>query len=378
VNETPPSPGAANFPQDQIRISNMSLSIVIPVYNEAETLILLHQSIQQALREIAETWDVVYVDDGSSDGSGQILEQIHAEDPEHTIVVALRRNFGQTAAIAAGIDYAAGEVIFLMDADLQNDPSDIPMMLAKINEGYDVVSGWRINRQDKFVTRTLPSRVANGLISNVTGVHLHDYGCTLKAYRREVLTGFRLYGEMHRFIPAYASSVGARIVEVPVKHHPRRFGKTKYGLNRTIKVVLDLFTVKYLISYSNKPIYLFGGTGLILILISVLSMLFLLIRRFWLRISVFDSPLFIVSAMLMILGFQSILMGLIAEMLVRTYHESQDKATYTIRRVFQRKQTALPQHSSTLLDAGDNATPDSQFAIPDSQPGIPTKPRPET
>lgn len=349
----------------------MSLSIVIPVYNEVETLKLLHQSIQQALAEIAEPWDVVYVDDGSSDGSLQVLEQVHAEDPQHTIVVALRRNFGQTTAIAAGIDYAAGEVIFLMDADLQNDPSDIPMMLTKIREGYDVVSGWRINRQDKFVTRTLPSRVANGLISTVTGVHLHDYGCTLKAYRREVLTGFRLYGEMHRFIPAYAYSVGAKIVEVPVKHHPRRFGKTKYGLNRTIKVLLDLFTVKYLISYSNKPIYLFGGTGLILILISLLSMLFLLIRRFWLRISVFDSPLFILSAMLMILGFQSILMGLIAEMLVRTYHESQDKATYTIRRVYQHSQPALDQPASTLGDTIAGA------AAPVSQAGTPTAPRSE-
>lgn len=311
----------------------MSLSIVIPVYNEAENVRLLHQAIQQGLAELTEAWNVVYVDDGSSDGSLEVLEQIHAADPEHTIMVLLRRNFGQTAAIAAGIDNANGDVIILMDADLQNDPSDIPMMLEKINEGYDVVSGWRINRQDTFVTRTLPSHLANSLISNVTGVHLHDYGCTLKAYRREVLTGFRLYGEMHRFIPAYAYSVGAKIIEVPVKHHPRRFGKTKYGLNRTIKVILDLFTVKYLISFANKPIYLFGGAGVILILLSLLTLLFLLIRRFTLDISPFSSPLFIISTMFMIMGFQSILMGLIAEMLVRTYHESQSKPTYTIRRV---------------------------------------------
>ena len=311
----------------------MSLSLVIPVYNEAENVKPLHQAIQQAMSKVSETWDVVYVDDGSSDDSLKLLEQIHLEDPEHTIVVALRRNFGQTAAIAAGIDYAKGDVICLLDADLQNDPDDIPMMLGKVNEGYDVVSGWRINRQDKFVTRTLPSRAANYLISEVTGVHLHDYGCTLKAYRREVLTGFRLYGEMHRFIPAYAYSVGAKITEVPVKHHPRRFGKTKYGLNRTIKVILDLFTVKFLISYSNKPIYLFGGTGMILIFISLLTMLFLLVRRLGFQISVFSSPLFILSILFMILGFQSILMGLIAEMLVRTYHESQSKTTYTIRYV---------------------------------------------
>jgi glycosyltransferase involved in cell wall biosynthesis len=220
-----------------------------------------------------------------------------------------------------------------MDADLQNDPADIPMMLDKINEGYDVVSGWRVNRQDKFVTRKLPSRMANSLISNVTGVHLHDYGCTLKAYRREVLTGFRLYGEMHRFIPAYAYSVGAKIIEVPVNHHARRYGRTKYGLNRTFKVILDLFTVKFLISYSNKPIYLFGGTGIFLILASLATLFFLLVRRFALRISVFSSPLFFVSTTFLILGFQSILMGLIAELLVRTYHESQSKPTYTIRRV---------------------------------------------
>lgn len=208
------------------------------------------------------------------------------------------------------------------------------MMLEKVNEGYDVVSGWRIHRQDTFVTRTLPSRLANGLISYVTGVHLHDYGCTLKAYQREVLTGFRLYGEMHRFIPAYASSVGAKIIEVPVKHHPRRFGKTKYGLNRTLKVILDLFTVKFLISYSNKPIYLFGGAGLVLILLSLFTLLFLLFRRLVMQISPFSSPLFIISTMIMIMGFQSILMGLIAELLVRTYHESQSKPTYTIRRVW--------------------------------------------
>lgn len=312
----------------------MNLSVVIPVYNEVDNIKLLHQSIQQALNGVVESWEVVYVDDGSSDGSLQSLEQIQSEDPIHTTVVALRRNFGQTAAIAAGIDNAQGDVICLMDADLQNDPSDIPMMLEKVNEGYDVVSGWRIHRQDTFVTRTLPSRLANGLISYVTGVHLHDYGCTLKAYQREVLTGFRLYGEMHRFIPAYASSVGAKIIEVPVKHHPRRFGKTKYGLNRTLKVILDLFTVKFLISYSNKPIYLFGGAGLVLILLSLFTLLFLLFRRLVMQISPFSSPLFIISTMIMIMGFQSILMGLIAELLVRTYHESQSKPTYTIRRVW--------------------------------------------
>ena len=312
----------------------MNLSLVIPVYNEAENLDLLHKAIQDALDDMPHVqWEVVYVDDGSQDDSTQILESLAEQDPDHIIVVEFRRNFGQTAAIAAGIDHARGDVIILMDADLQNDPADIPMMIEKLDQGYDVVSGWRVNRRDKFLTRRLPSQAANWLISTVTGVHLHDYGCTLKAYRREVLSDFRLYGEMHRFIPAYASSVGAKIIEVPVQHHSRKYGKSKYGLMRTLKVILDLFTVKFLISYSNKPIYLFGGVGLGLMLISGITWLFLMIRRLWFKISVFDSPLFQVSTMLMILGVQSILMGLIAELLVRTYHESQQKPTYTVRRV---------------------------------------------
>jgi len=312
----------------------LNLSLVIPVYNEAENLDLLHKAIQDALDDLPQVqWEVVYVDDGSQDDSTQILESLAEQDPDHIIVVEFRRNFGQTAAIAAGIDHARGDVIILMDADLQNDPADIPMMIEKLDQGYDVVSGWRVNRRDKFLTRRLPSQAANWLISTVTGVHLHDYGCTLKAYRREVLSDFRLYGEMHRFIPAYASSVGAKIIEVPVQHHSRKYGKSKYGLMRTLKVILDLFTVKFLISYSNKPIYLFGGVGLGLMLISGITWLFLMIRRLWFKISVFDSPLFQVSTMLMILGVQSILMGLIAELLVRTYHESQQKPTYTVRRV---------------------------------------------
>jgi glycosyltransferase involved in cell wall biosynthesis len=309
----------------------MNLSIVIPVYNEEESLPILHQAIHTAMADLTIPWEVVLVDDGSRDESTGIMQQLAEDDPDHTRAVVLRRNFGQTAAIAAGIDHAVGDVIVLMDADLQNDPADIPTMLSKLEEGYDVVSGWRFNRQDQFVTRTLPSRIANGIISRVTGVHLHDYGCTLKAYRREVLTGFRLYGEMHRFIPAYAGSVGAKIIEMPVRHHARRFGKTKYGLERTAKVILDLFTVKFLMDYSAKPIYLFGGTGLALMSGSGLMLLFLMIRRLWLRISVFDSPLFIVAILLLILGFQSMLMGLIAELLIRTYHESQRKPTYTVK-----------------------------------------------
>jgi glycosyltransferase involved in cell wall biosynthesis len=276
---------------------------------------------------------VIYVDDGSSDGSLDLLREMAEEDSDHVRVIAFRRNFGQTAAIEAGIDHSTGDVIVLMDADLQNDPADIPMMLGKIDEGYDVVSGWRKDRKDTFLTRTLPSRMANGLISWATGVHLHDYGCTLKAYRREVITGFRLYGEMHRFIPAYADSVGARIIEVPVRHHPRRYGKAKYGLNRTFKVILDLFTLKFLMSYANKPIRLFGGAGAGLISLSFLVLLVLVARRIWLDEHMVRSPLLLMVVMLFTLGFQSILMGLIAELLVRTYHESQNKYTYTIRDV---------------------------------------------
>ncbi len=318
----------------------MNLSIVIPVYNEIESLPILHQAICQAMASLPDLcWETVLVDDGSSDGSMDAIQSLAKQDPQHVTAVILRRNFGQTAAIAAGIDHASGDVIVLLDADLQNDPADIPMMLEKIDQGYDVVSGWRVNRQDTFVTRTLPSRIANWLISTVTGVHLHDYGCTLKAYRREVLTGFRLYGEMHRFIPAYAYSVGARMIEMPVNHHARKFGRTKYGLNRTIKVILDLFTVKFLMSYANKPIYLFGGAGLLLILSSLVAFLFLLVRKIWAGIGILSSPLFQLATMATILGAQSILMGLIAELLARTYHESQAKPIYIIRTVIREGQT---------------------------------------
>jgi glycosyltransferase involved in cell wall biosynthesis len=312
----------------------VNLSIVVPVYNEVENLLPLHRKIHAALQDMpGRCWEMILVDDGSTDGSLQTIEELASLDPEHVCVVELRRNFGQTAAIAAGIDHSQGEVIVLLDADLQNDPQDIPMLVDKIDQGYDVVSGWRKQRQDKFWTRVLPSRIANWLISTVTGVHLHDYGCTLKAYRREVLKGFRLYGEMHRFIPAYAYSVGAKMIEVPVSHHPRQYGKTKYGLNRTLKVILDLFTVKFLISYANKPIYLFGGAGVFLIAISGAVLFFLMVRKFTLGIDILPSPLLQMSAMVMILGSQSILMGLIAELLARTYHESQQKPTYTVRKV---------------------------------------------
>lgn len=309
----------------------MNLSLVIPVYNEQDNLPMLFEAVQKTMFQIEKSWELILVDDGSRDKTLSVLRQYAEKDPDHIRVISFRRNYGQTAAIAAGLDYAQGDVIILMDADMQNDPADIPMLLAKLDEGYDLVSGWRKDRKDNALTRNFPSMLANGLISRVTGVHLHDYGCTLKVYRRDVLEGFRLYGEMHRFIPVYANSVGARITEMPVRHYPRKFGKTKYGLERTAKVILDLFTVKFLVAFASKPIYLFGGAGGMLMIISSIIMIYLLIRRIFFFVGVTGSPLFQTSMMFFILGFQSLLMGLIAELLVRTYHESQRKPTYTIR-----------------------------------------------
>ena len=313
------------------------LSLVIPVYNEEDNLPLLMDSIHAALNPLKKKWEVVFVDDGSKDDSLDVLTAIAEKDPKHVRVIVFRRNFGQTAAITAGIDHSDGKIIVLLDADMQNDPADIPMLLEKLDEGYDLVSGWRKDRKDNRFTRTIPSNLANGLISRVTGVHLHDYGCTLKAYRREALAGFRLYGEMHRFIPVFAHSVGAKITEVPVRHHPRKFGVAKYGLDRTVKVILDLFTVKFLLDYSHKPMRLFGGAGILLIFLGAVDLLYLFIRRTWWNVPTFSSPLLQVGVMFVIMGFQSILMGLIAEQLSRTYHESQSKPTYTIRTILGKK-----------------------------------------
>src|SRR5215211_1648733 len=310
-----------------------SLSLVIPVYNEEKNLPLLMDSICVALQQLEMEWEVVFVDDGSFDHSVDVLKELSEKYQQYVRVVVLRRNFGQTAAITAGIDHSHGDTIVLLDADLQNDPADIPMLILKLDEGYDLVSGWRKDRKDNRLTRTIPSNLANGLISWTTGVHLHDYGCTLKAYRRDALEGFRLYGEMHRFIPVFAHAVGARIAELPVQHHARKFGKAKYGLERTVKVLLDLFTVKFLLTYSSKPIYLFGGAGAVLMSIGALDLLYLFLRRTFFGTAVFTSPLLQVGVMFFIMGFQSILMGLIAELLARTYHESQSKPTYTIRKV---------------------------------------------
>ena len=313
------------------------LYLIIPVKNEAENLPLLYQAIKRALKPIKRSWEVIFVDDGSEDQSVSVLNALVEEDPNCIRVIVFRRNFGQTAAIAAGIDYAEGEIIVLLDADLQNDPEDIPRLLEKLDEGYDLVSGWRKDRKDNQFTRTIPSRIANGVISWVTGVYLHDYGCTLKAYRRDVLGGFRLYGEMHRFIPVFAHSVGAKITEIPVSHHPRKFGQANYGLERTAKVILDLFTVKFLLDYSHKPIRLFGAAGAGLMLLGAADLMFLFIRRTFFGVPAFSSPLLLIGVMFFIMGFQAILMGLIAELLARTYHESQGKPTYTVRTMLGKK-----------------------------------------
>ncbi|MEW6730451.1 MAG: glycosyltransferase family 2 protein [Acidobacteriota bacterium] len=305
------------------------LSIIIPVYNEEENLPPLQRHLNEILAQLNFDYEIIYVDDGSRDGSFTILRQLALTD-ERVKVIKLRKNYGQTAAMSAAIDAARGEVIIPLDADLQNDPQDIPRLLEKIQEGYDVVSGWRKHRQDTFVTRKLPSMLANRLISSVTGVHLHDYGCSLKAYRAEILKDVRLYGEMHRFIPAFSAWEGARVTEVAVTHHPRVAGKSKYGLSRTIKVFLDLMVVKFLGDYAKRPIHIFGSVGLMLCLGGMLSALVTLYEKYMYSHYVHRNPLILLAVFLFILGVQSIMMGLLAELGIRTYHESQNKKIYTV------------------------------------------------
>jgi len=306
------------------------VSIFLPVYNEEPNLRPLHAKLDAALKSLGRSAEIVYVDDGSSDESLKILREIAAIDPR-VRVVALRRNYGQTAAMAAGIDAARGKVLIPMDADLQNDPADIRRLLDKLDEGYDVVSGWRKNRKDKMVTRKIPSMIANRLISWIGGVPLHDYGCSLKAYRRESLQDVRLYGEMHRFIPIYASWAGARVTEIPVEHHARTMGKSKYGLSRTLKVVFDLMTIKFMASYQTKPIYVFGSFGMLAFAISLIAGLYAVFLKIFHKADFVQTPLPVLTIVMFAVGVQFLLMGLLAEMLVRTYHESQAKAIYAVR-----------------------------------------------
>lgn len=310
------------------------LSVTIPIYNEEDNIPLLYQRTRDALQALNHTWELILVNDGSKDRSTERLDEVAAADAR-VRVIHLSRNFGQTAALMAGLDHARGQIVIPMDGDLQNDPADIGKLLTKLDEGYDVVSGWRKDRKDAAIKRNLPSRIANDLISHVSGVHLHDYGCSLKAYRRSVLDGVKLYGEMHRFVPIYAAWNGARVTEIEVTHHPRIHGESKYGLERIVKVVLDLLVVKFLFKYSGKPIYVFGGFGLASFGVAGLVFLWALWLKLFDDISLIQTPLPMLTVMLFAIGVLSILMGLLAEMLNRTYHESQAKPVYRIGRIVQ-------------------------------------------
>ncbi len=306
------------------------LSILLPLYNEEENIRLQYEEITSAVDDLKVEYEILFVDDGSTDRSFEVLSSI-AERDSRVKIIQFRRNFGQTAAMAAGIDHSRGKILVFMDSDLQNDPRDIKRLLEKIEEGYDVVSGWRKNRKDNLFVRTIPSRIANWLIARVSGVRLHDLGCSLKAYRGEVLRQVKLYGEMHRFIPVHASWVGASITEIPVNHNPRRFGKSKYGIIRTFKVILDLFTVKFMGSYATKPIYIFGGAGIVLFAASVLSGSAVILMKLFLRHSMIRNPLLLLTVMFIILSAMFIMLGLLAEISIRTYHESQSMPPYRVR-----------------------------------------------
>ena len=306
------------------------VSLIIPIYNEQANIAPLMQRLFEVVGRLGFTFEVLAIDDGSQDGTFELLELESARHPELK-VIRFRRNYGQTAAMMAGIDHAAGSILISLDADLQNDPADIPKLMARLDEGYDVVSGWRIERQDARFRRTLISRAANRLISRISGVRLNDYGCTLKAYRRDVIKNVKLYGEMHRFIPIYASWMGARVTEIPVSHHPRTRGESKYGLERVVKVVLDMIVVTFLDRYFVKPIYVFGGVGLASIGFSIVILASAIWLRFFEGISLILTPLPLLSALFFLLGMTSVLMGLLAEMMVRTYFESQHRPAYTVR-----------------------------------------------
>jgi glycosyltransferase involved in cell wall biosynthesis len=309
-----------------------SVSIVIPVFNEAENLEELCQEITAAAGRLDRPFEIIFIDDGSTDGSWPILAGLQKKDPQVKII-RLRKNFGQTAALVAGFDYAGGDIIISLDADLQNDPDDIPRLIGKLEEGYDIVSGWRKNRQDRFLSRRVPSAVANWLISRITRVRLHDYGCSLKAFRREVVKNIRLYGELHRFIPAIASNMGVAIAEVKVHHRARRHGKSKYNIFKFTRVILDTLTVKFLLSYSTRPLQIFGLVGMASGLLGFIIALWLSYQRLVLKLSVANRPLLLLSVLLIVIGIQFITLGLLAEIMVRAYHESSGKAIYFIREI---------------------------------------------
>jgi glycosyltransferase involved in cell wall biosynthesis len=305
------------------------ISVITPVYNEEENIPDLYKRTKEVMDRLGRSWELVFVDDGSQDQSAKLMDSISSND-SNVKVVKLRRNFGQTAALSAGIDYAQGSIIIPIDADLQNDPADIPRLLTKLDEGYDIVSGWRKARKDSLI-RTLPSFLANKLTSWVTGVKLHDFGCTMKAYRREILEGVQLYGDLHRFIPALASTVGARITEIDVNHHPRKFGKSKYGISRTFKVVIDLVTLKLLLVYYSQPMRIFGGLGLLTIGLGTLCGLATILMKLFLGMNMTGNPLLFMTGMAMIGGIQLVGLGFLAEINMRTYYETQRKHIYVVR-----------------------------------------------
>ncbi|KAF0184556.1 MAG: undecaprenyl-phosphate 4-deoxy-4-formamido-L-arabinose transferase [Nitrospirae bacterium] len=309
----------------------MTVTVVIPLLNEEDNVIILYERLHASLVKLGMQYEIIFVDDGSTDQTLPLLEDIQKKDCT-VVVLSLRRNFGQTAAFAAGFDFARGDVVITMDGDLQNDPDDIGKMVEAIQD-VDLVSGWRKNRQDAFLSRKLPSKIANWLISRVTGVRLHDYGCSLKAYRRDVVKNLRLYGEMHRFIPAVASWYGVRIKEIETVHHPRLHGKSKYGIGRTVKVLLDLITVKFLQSFSTKPIQFFGPIGVLLGVLGTVICAYLAIEKLFFGVSIGGRPLLMLGGLLIIVGVQFIGLGLLGEMIVRVYHESQKKPIYTLKKI---------------------------------------------
>jgi glycosyltransferase involved in cell wall biosynthesis len=317
-------------PRQEAPCDPVSLSVITPIYNEEKNIPILVDHLLEVLRLLQKSFEIIAINDGSQDGSLAELRKLASLHPELK-VVDFRRNYGQTAAIMAGIDHASGDVIISIDADLQNDPQDIPNLLAKLEEGFDVVSGWRKDREDEAFRRNFLSRVANGVISSISGVRLHDYGCTLKAYRSDVVKNVRLYGEMHRFIPIYASWMGAKVVDMPVRHYARKHGHSNYGLERIFKVVLDLIVVTFLDRYLVKPIYVFGGFGILSLLFGVVSFMAMIVLKIVDNISMISTPLPLVTVMAVMTGISSILMGLLAEMLVRTYFESQQRTNYHVR-----------------------------------------------
>ena len=315
----------------------MDLSVVVPVYNEEDNVEPLTREVISVIEALKKDVELIFVDDGSTDGTYAALSRLHRQD-SRIRVVGLRRNFGQTAAMAAGISYARGDILVFMDGDGQNDPKDIPALLDKMEEGFDLVSGWRSPRRDPFWTRRLPSQLANGLISWMTRVKLHDYGCTLKSIRRAMAKDLKLYGEMHRFIPAIAFERGARVGELKVSHRPRLRGKSKYGLVRTFRVILDLLTVKFLMTYGTRPLHIFGSMGLLSGGVGFIFALYLTLQKVLYGIDIGGRPLLLLAVMLIMIGFQFITMGLLGEMLARTYHESQDKPIYAIREILSNEQ----------------------------------------